>query len=224
MLTVHHLNNSRSQRILWLLEELEIPYELKKYQRTPDGLAPPELIAISPLGKSPLITDGDVTLAESGAIIDYIIATYGNGRAVAQQSGYIHNLYFSHYAEGSLMPVLILKFIFTIVPKKSPFLIRPFLSFIFRQLDKQLAEPQITQHLKMIEEHLAKSKSTWFAGGEEPTAADYQMAFPLEAVASEIPNFVVNSPHIKKYVETVHSRPAYKRAIEKGGKYSYAKL
>ncbi|PPQ92140.1 hypothetical protein CVT25_007970 [Psilocybe cyanescens] len=187
-------------------EELELPYELKKYQRNPDGSAPPELVAVSPLGKSPLITDGEVTLAESGAIIDYIIATYGNGRAVAKQSGYVDNLYFSHYAEGSLMPVLVLKFIFTVVPKKSPFFIRPFLGFVFGQLDKQLVQPQIVKHLRMIESHLEKSESIWFAGGEEPTAADYQMAFPLEAVMSEIPDFVVNSPHIKKYVETVQSR------------------
>jgi len=162
MLTVHHLNNSRSQRILWLLEELQVPYELKKYERGPDQRAPPELLAISPLGKSPVITDDNITLAESGAIVEYLITKHGNGKAVPPESGFIDNLYFSHYAEGSLMPILVQRIIFDYVPKSAPFLIRPILNRVFAQLNKLLVEPEIKKNLTMIEAHLEKSKSVFF--------------------------------------------------------------
>ncbi|KDR68456.1 hypothetical protein GALMADRAFT_257189 [Galerina marginata CBS 339.88] len=221
MLTLHHLNNSRSQRVLWLLEELQIPYDIKLYERTPEQRAPPELLALSPLGKAPVITDGEVTLGESGAIIEYLIAKYGNGKAVPSESGYIDNLYFSHYAEGSFMPVLIQKYIFDAVPKKSPFFIRPIANMIFGQLDKLLVIPEMTKHLAMIEAHLEKSQSAWFAGGPEPTSADYQMIFPLEAIVHVAPSSA--GPQIKKYVQAIHEREAYKKALEKGGKYEYAK-
>jgi len=222
MLTVHHLNDSRSQRILWLLEELQVPYEIKKYQRNAQQLAPPELLEISPLGKSPVLTDGDITVAESGAIVDYVIAKYGNGKAVPTQSGYLDNLYFTHYAEGSLMPILVLKYIFELIPKNTPFFIRPILNMVFGQLDKLLVQPEIKKHLEMIESHLEKSQSLWFAGGQGPTAADYQMIFPLEGIVSAAPNSA--GPHIKNYVQAVHDREAYKKALERGGEYIYAKL
>ncbi|KAF8956330.1 thioredoxin-like protein [Flammula alnicola] len=222
MLIVHHLNNSRSQRILWLLEELGVPYEIKKYERTPEQQAPPELLAISPLGKSPVITDGDVTLAESGAIVEYVITKYGNGKGVPPDSGYLDNLYFSHYAEGSLMPVIVQKITFDLIPKRSPFLIRPFVNMIFSQLNKQLVQPEMEKHLTMIETHLQKSTSVFFAGGQEPTSADYQMAFPLEVIVVDAPQ--VAGPKIKEFVRAIHEREAYKAALSKGGEYSYAKL
>ncbi|KIM42129.1 hypothetical protein M413DRAFT_18567 [Hebeloma cylindrosporum] len=221
MIVVHHLNNSRSQRILWLLEELALPYEIKKYERTPEQLAPPELLAVHPLGRSPIITDGDVTLAESGAIVEYLIAKHGNGKGVPPYSGYIDNLYYTHYAEGSLMPTIFQGYLFDVAPKKAPFFIRPVLNLAFGQLTKMLVQRQMQQNLSMIEAHLEKSKSTWFAGGPEPTAADYQMAFPLEALvaASSYPV----GPKIKEYVKAVHEREAYKTALKKGGEYAYAK-
>ncbi|KAF8156710.1 thioredoxin-like protein [Crassisporium funariophilum] len=221
MLTVHHLNDSRSQRILWLLEELKVPYELKKYERV-NMRAPPELLEISPLGRSPVITDDSVTLAESGAIVEYVIGKYGNGKAVAPDTGYVDNLYFSHYAEGSLMPILVQKTIFDLVPANAPFFIRPIVRGVFAQLDERLVRPEIAKHMKMIEAHLEKSKSMFFAGGDEPTAADYQMAFPLEAMVAKAPKSV--GPKITAYVNAIHEREAYKAALEKGGEYAYARL
>jgi len=159
MLTVHHLNNSRSQRILWLLEELKVPYEIKKYERRPDKRAPPELLAISPLGKSPVITDDNITLAESGAIVEYLITKHGNGKAVPPESGFIDNLYFSHYAEGTLMPILIQRMIFNFAPKNAPLSIRPVVKTVFDQLKTLLVAPEIKKNLTMIEAHLEKSKS-----------------------------------------------------------------
>ncbi|GLB39284.1 putative glutathione S-transferase [Lyophyllum shimeji] len=224
MIVVHHLNNSRSQRVLWLLEELQVPYEIKRYERTADQRAPKELLEISPLGKSPVITDDLVTLAESGAIVEYLISKYGNGKLQAPASGpgYLDNLYYTHYAEGSLMPILVQKIIFDIVPQKTPFLIRPLANMIFSNLDTQLLQPEFKKHFDMIESHLATVKTGWFAGGDEPTAADFQMAFPLEAIVASAPTLA--TPKIVEYVERVHARPAYKTALDKGGEYAYAKM
>ncbi|KAG5653570.1 hypothetical protein H0H81_012259 [Sphagnurus paluster] len=208
MIIVHHLNNSRSQRILWLLEELEVPYQIKAYERTAEGLAPKELLAINPLGKSPVITDEDLTLAESGAIVEYLIGKYGNGKFQAPTSGpgYLDNLYYSHYAEGSLMPLLVQKIIFDMVPSKTPFLLRPIASMIFSNLTKMLLMPSFPKHFSMesIDKHLEKVQTGWFAGGEEPTSADFQMAFPLEAVVTVASEMA--TPAMVKYVERVQSR------------------
>ena len=127
MLTVHHLNNSRSQRVLWLLEELDVPYEIVRYQRQPDMRAPKELRAIHPLGKSPVITDNGNTIAESGAIVEYLIGTYGNGRLIPPPNTpeRLRYTYWLHYAEGSAMPPLLLKLLFTLMPKRAPALLRP---------------------------------------------------------------------------------------------------
>ena len=127
MLTVHHLNNSRSQRVLWLLEELGVPYEIVRYQRQPDMRAPKELRAIHPLGKSPVITDNGNTIAESGAIVEYLIATYGNGRLIPPPNTpeRLRFTYWLHYAEGSAMQPLLLKLLFTLMPKRAPALLRP---------------------------------------------------------------------------------------------------
>jgi len=222
MLTVHHLDNSRSQRILWLLEELNAPYEINYYRRDARQQAPKELLDISPLGKSPVITDGDVTLAESGAIIEYLILKYGAGRLLPPKEGDTDNLYFSHYAEGSIMPTLVQRHIFSLIPKNVPFIIRPIISMVLSRVDKEFIEPDIRKHIRMIESHLEKSKSGWFAGGNGPTAADFQMLFPLEIVVTFAPDNI--PPNIKQFVDTVHARPAYKRVLERGGEYAYASL
>ncbi|KAI0711122.1 thioredoxin-like protein [Cerioporus squamosus] len=219
-LVVHHLNNSRSQRILWLLEELEVPYEIKKYQRTAEMLAPPELTAVNPLGNAPVITDGALNLAESGAIVEYILLKYGKGRAQPPESGIVDNLYYTHYAEASLMPLLVNKLIFRIVPDRAPFLLRPLLRGVFGMLTSKMVDPRLKVHAKMIEDHLSKTNG-WFAGGPEPTSADYMMIFDLEAWAAEKEN--VLGPKAKEYIARAHARPAYQRALQKGGEYAYAK-
>jgi len=213
-LIVHHLANSRSQRILWLLEEIEAPYEMKFYERMPDKRAPKELLDIHPLGKSPVITHGDVTLAESGAIVEYIIRKFGNGKARPPASGEVHDLYFSHYAEGSLMPLVANKFIFSIVPGHSPFFVRPVVKPIMSMLDSQLIDPQLRRHVSLIENHLEKT-GDWFAGGENPTSADFMMAYGVEGLAKFYPDVV--GPKIKAWIERVQNRPAYKRASKKTG-------
>ncbi|KAF9041197.1 thioredoxin-like protein [Panaeolus papilionaceus] len=221
MLIVHHLNDSRSQRILWLLEELDVPYEIKTYQRTPEMQAPPELLKVNPLGKSPVITDGELNLAESGAIVEYLISKYGNGKIIVPESGLVDEVYYKHYAEGSLMPLLTQYLMFTIIPQKSPFFLRPILKFVFNKITQAMLLPQIKANFAMVESHLAKRSSMWIAGGSTPTAADFQMAFCLEAVVVEAPEFV--GPKTKAYVEMVHKREAYQRASKKGGDYKYAK-
>lgn len=214
VVTVHHLNRSRSQRILWLLEELEAPYEIKHYERTPMQLAPKELLNVHPLGKSPVITDGDVTLAESGAIVEYIISKYGKGKAQPTKAGELDNLYFVHYSEGTLMPLVVNKYIFKLIPDHSPFFLRPLLRPVFAAIDQRRLAPEMKKNLEYVEAHLAKA-GKWFAGGEEPTAADYMMEFPLDRLLLHLPDLL--GPKTKEWVARVHERPAYKRALDKGG-------
>jgi len=221
-IVVHHLNNSRSQRLLWLLEELEIPYEIKKYQRTEEMRAPAELKKVHPLGKSPIITDGNVTLAESGAITEYLIGKYGHGKFVPPEAGKIDNLYFTHYAEGTFMPVIVYKTIFAIIPQRVPGLLRPLIKPVFTNINKKLVEPELKANCELIESHLEKTKTGWLAGGDEPTSADFLMVFGLETLVSSGSEYV--GPKSKEYVKRVQERPAYKRGLEKGGKYDYAKL
>ncbi|KAI0827087.1 thioredoxin-like protein [Trametes gibbosa] len=219
-LVVHHLNNSRSQRILWLLEELEVPYELKKYQRTAEMMAPAELKTVNPLGNAPVITDDGFNLAESGAIVEYIIQKYGNGRAQPPASGKIDDLYFIHYSEASLMPILVNKLIFGIIPERAPFFLRPILRSVFNSVSAKMLDPRLKIHAEMVEAHLAKNERQFFAGGEEPTAADFMMIFCLEAWSTRGDI----GPKTKAYVERIHARPAYQRGLKKGGEYAYAKL
>ncbi|GJE86433.1 glutathione S-transferase [Phanerochaete sordida] len=219
-LTVHHLNDSRSQRMLWLLEELEVSYNITKYHRLEDGSTPAELIAINPLGTAPVITDGDVTLAESGAIVEYILGKYGNGRFSPPEAGKIHNLFFTHYTEGTLMPLLVQRLIYGLVPQRSPFIVRPLLWYIFSTLDNLVVQPRLTRQATFIEEHLSKC-GDWLAGGQGPTSADFMMSFALEAWVEGNPEML--GPKIKEYVKRIHARPAYQRALEKGGEYKYAK-
>ncbi|KIO31933.1 hypothetical protein M407DRAFT_19191 [Tulasnella calospora MUT 4182] len=220
-ITLHYLNNSRAQRILWLLEELEVPYEVKRYERV-NLLAPPEFYQVHPLGKSPVITDGDLTIAESGAIVEYVLAKYGKGRFQAEESGWLDNLYFLHYAEGTLMPLLAWKLILTKTPDYTPITIQPIAKEICKNLIANIVDNRIVDNINLIEEKLKKHPGGWFAGGSEPTAADFMMLFPMEVFASRSPKPVPES--FNAYVKMIHDRPAYKRALEKGGSYAYAQL
>ncbi|MBA3462421.1 MAG: glutathione S-transferase [Deltaproteobacteria bacterium] len=221
MITVHHLNNSRSQRVLWLLEELEVPYEIVKYERDQATLlAPPSLQAIHPLGKSPVITDGEVTVAESGAILEYLVDTHGKGRLVPPAGTQHHRdyRYFMHYAEGSLMPYLLLKLIFRKVKSAPmPFFVKPVAKKIANGVSQRFIDPNLTRHLSFLGDHLAANE--WFAG-PEMTAADIQMSFPLEGAVARAGDAV--SPRLVEFVKKFQARPAYQRALEKGGPYEIA--
>ena len=219
MIVVHHLNNSRSQRVLWLLEELGVPYEVERYERdTQTMLAPASLRAIHPLGKSPVITDGELTIAESGAIIEYLAGRYGDGRLIpaADTSARLHYTYWLHYAEGSAMPPLLLKLVFDRVESAPmPFFVKPIARAIVGRTMSSFIDPQIKLHLDFMEGELGKS--TWFAG-DAFTAADIQMSFPIEAAASR-GGLDATRPRLMGVLERIHARPAYRRALERGGPY-----
>ena len=219
MITVHHLNNSRSQRILWLLEELELDYEIKFYQRDPKTmLAPKELSDIHPLGKSPVLTDGEFTLAESGAITEYIVNKYGDRKLKPQDNEALalRYTYWLHYAEGSAMPPLLLKLIFSKVRSTpAPFFIKPIINKIAGTVEDKFIHPQLKLHFGYLESELQKYK--WFAG-DEFSAADIQMSFPLEA-ASERLGLEKKYPTLHQFLSKIHARPAYQRALKKGGEY-----
>jgi glutathione S-transferase len=223
MIVVHHLNNSRSQRILWLLEELGLEYEIKKYQRDAKTmLAPPELRAIHPLGKSPVITDGDATVAESGAIIEYLLERYGDGRFVPPVGtpDKLRYTYFLHYAEGSAMTPLLMKLVFDRVESSPmPFFAKPIARSIAQKVKSTYIMPQIANHLNYLEAELGKL--TWFAG-EQFSAADIQISFVLEAVAARA-GMDEKYPKLTAFLERIHARPAYQRALERGGKYDMVK-
>ena len=221
MITVHHLENSRSQRVLWMLEELGLDYEVKLYKREPTMQAPESLRAVHPLGKSPVITDGERTLAESGAILEYLVDTYGNGRfkPAAGTAERIDYSYFLHYAEGSLMPLLLMKLIFSRIPSRLPFFMRPVGRAISAGANKTLLDPQIGTHFMFLEGTLARRD--WFAGPEF-SAADIQMSFPIEAASARAP-IVRQMPKLSAFLARIHARPAYKRALERGGPYELMK-
>ena len=220
MITVHHLNNSRSQRILWLLEELGLDYEVKRYQRDAKTmLAPPSLRKVHPLGKSPVITDGDLTLAESGAIVDYLIERYGAGRLTpaAGTPEKLRYTYWLHYAEGSAMPPLLLKLVFDkIETAPMPFFVRPIAKAISGKAKSSFIEPQIKQHLDYLEGEL--NKNDWFVGNEF-SGADIQLSFPLEAAAAR-GGLDASRPRLMDFLKRIHARPAYQRAVERGGEYA----
>ncbi len=218
MLILHHLNNSRSQRVLWLLEELDLPYDIKRYERNPETmLAPPALLAIHPLGKSPVITDNGVAVAESGAIIEYRLDQYGAGRLrPASEVDRRKLTYWLHYAEGSAMPPLLLALVFSRVAKApAPFFVRPIARAIADKVRKAFIDPQINLHLDFMEKELGKS--LWFAGAEF-SAADIQMSFVVEAAAAR-GGLSKNRPRLWDFLQRIHARPAYQRALEKGGAY-----
>ncbi|RZJ46335.1 MAG: glutathione S-transferase [Brevundimonas sp.] len=221
MIIVHHLNDSRSQRVLWLLEELGVEYEVKRYERNATTrLAPPELRAIHPLGKSPVIQHGDVIVAETGAIVEYLLETFADPelKPPAGTPEARRYTYWLHYAEGSAMTPLLLKLIFSVIPQRSPLLVRPVARGISRKVGAAMIDPQIANHLAYWEAELGKSE--WFAG-DRFTAADIMMSFPLEAAGSRAP-YGPNMPKTKAFLERIHARPAYQRALQRGGPYAYA--
>ena len=215
MITVHHLNNSRSQRVLWLLEELGLPYEIKHYQRdAKTSLAPPELRQVHPLGKSPVITDGGLTVAESGAILEYLVDKYGQGRLKPTgEQDLLHYRYYLHFAEGSAMPPLLMKLIFNKIKRAPmPFFVKPIARGIADKVLGSFVQPNIDAQLKFLESELAARP--WFAGAEM-SAADVQMSYPLEA--ARVRFGLGDRPRLLSYLERTQSRPAFQRAIDKGG-------
>jgi glutathione S-transferase len=222
MLTVHHLNNSRSQRVLWLLEELGVPYEIQKYQRDAKTmLAPPELVRVHPLGKSPVITDDGVTVAESGAILEFVLDKYGAGllRPPAGTEARRRFTYWLHFAEGSAMPPLLLKLIFDRMETgPMPFFAKPIARGMARKAKGLMVEPNLKRQLDFMESELTSSE--WFAG-HEFSAADIQMSFPVEAAKMRA-GLDASRPKLMDFLKKIHARPAYQRALERGGPYSFA--
>ena len=222
MITLHHLENSRSQRVLWLLEELGLPYEVQRYARNPTTmLAPPELLRVHPLGKSPVITEGDITVAESGAIIEYLIDTHGQGllRPPAGTPEHLLYTYWLHFAEGSAMPFLLLKLVFDRVRQAPvPFFLKPVVKGVADQVTKTFIAPNLQRQLDYMEAELQKRR--WFAG-DEFSAADVQMSFPLEAAAARA-GLDSRYPALADWLARIHARTAYQRALEVGGPYTMA--
>ena len=218
-IVVHHLNNSRSQRVLWLLEELGLPYQIRRYQRDPKTmLAPPELRAVHPLGKSPVIEDGELKLAESGAILEHLAGRYGEGRLVpaAGTPERLRYTYWMHYAEGSAMPPLLMKLVFNRIESgPMPFFVRPVARGIARRVLEGFVEPNIARNLDFMEGELRERD--WFAGAGF-SVADIQMSFPLEGAAAR-GGLDASRPRLAGFLERIHARPAYRRAIEAGGPY-----
>jgi len=216
MIVVHHLNLSRSQRVLWLLEELGLPYEIKRYERDAlTLLAPPDLQQVHPLGKAPVVTDGSVTLAESGAILEYLAERAGSLLAPPGSRERARYLYWLHYAEGSLMPPLFLKLLFQRIEKAPvPFFLKPVMRRIAFQGRERYVLPQLKRHLDFIEAELATR--VWFAG-DLFTAADIQMSYPLEAARQRVG--LEDRPCIRAFLDRSQARPAYQRAQARGGEF-----
>lgn len=223
MITVHHLETSRSQRVLWLLEELGVPYALKLYQRDPlTKLAPAALKAVHPLGKSPVITDGGETIAESGAILEYLVERHG-----AQAQGDLAGLqpaprtpeyrqlrFWMHYAEGSLMNWLVMKLVFTTIPTQPmPFFVRPIARQLCAKVQAKLIDPNLATALAFMEAHL--TTHTWFAG-DQISMADFQMSFAVEAALARGAD-ASQFPKLAAFRARMVARPAYQRALAKGG-------
>jgi glutathione S-transferase len=219
MLTVHHLNNSRSQRVLWLLEELGLEYNVVRYQRDAKTmLAPAALRKVHPLGKSPVLADDENTLAESGAILEYLIDRYDTAHAFAPSPGTPEHLryrYWLHYAEGSAMPPMLLSLVFSRLKRAPmPFFVKPVARGIADKALSSFVGPQVKLHLDYMEGELGKS--AWFAG-EDFSAADIQMSFPVEAAAARVG--LGAYPKLQAFLQRIHKRPAYQRALEQGGPF-----
>ncbi len=216
MITIHHLEYSRSQRPIWLLEELGVEYEVQRYKRDSETmLAPPELQQVHPLGKSPVLTDGDVTVAESGAIIEYLLDKYDDGRLrPADEAGRRALTYWLHYAEGSFMPLMIISLIMNrIETAPMPFFVKPIAKGIAGKVRSGFLNANLERHLGFIEEALADGG--WFCG-DSFTAADIQMSYCLEA--AEVRADVANEyPNINDFLSRIRAREAYQRAMSAGG-------
>lgn len=220
MITVHHLNNSRSQRVLWLLEELGVDYEIVNYQRDAKTmLAPPALRRVHPLGKSPVITEGDTCVAESGAIIEYLVDRHDRAGALRPAPGtadFLRYRYWLHYAEGSAMPPLLMALVFSRLPQQPmPFFARPIIKGMVAKVMSQFIGPQLTLHRDFLEGELAEAD--WFVGNRF-SAADIQMSFVIEALSARA-GLGQDCPHLGKWLDRIHARPAWQRAIERGGSF-----
>jgi glutathione S-transferase len=219
MIVVHHLNNSRSQRVLWLLEELGVPYELKHYQRDPKTmLAPASLKAIHPLGKSPVITDGENTLAESGAVLEYLVDRYGAGRLrpAVETPEFLRYRFFMHYAEGSIMPLMLLALVFgRMAHGPVPFYAKPIVKGIAGTAQRTFIGPQVKLHLGYLESELKGRR--WLLG-DALSAADMQMSFPIEAISVRAD--LGGYPELARYLTQIRSEASYRRALEKGGPFA----
>ena len=222
MIVVHHLNNSRSQRVLWLLEELGLPYEIVHHQRDAvTMLAPPELLAVHPLGKSPVITDGETTVAETGAIVEYLLERHGDGRLLPQPGTpeALRYRYWLHFAEGSAMPPLLLTLIFDeVVKAPMPFFVKPIARAIANKVLDAVARPNLARQLDFMEAELGRSP--WFAGAAL-SGADIMMSFPLEAAAQRA-GLDARRPRLMAFLKRIHARPAYQAALARGGPYVFA--
>lgn len=218
MLTVHHLNQSRSQRVLWALEELQLPYQVVSYQRGKDMLAPEELKSVHPLGKSPVVEDNGHILAESGAILEYLQETYDSARRLKPESveDKLQYRFWLHYAEGSLMPLLLMKLVFASLGKPPvPFGMRTLGNALGKGVQKAWLNRQVDTHARFIEAHLSRQR--WFAGAEL-SMADIQMSFPAMALLAR--GGVENLSHLTQWVQRVEQRPAWQKAVERGGPFT----
>lgn len=220
MIVVHHLEDSRSQRILWLLEELGLPYEVKRYQRNPKTrLAPPELLAVHPLGKSPVVTDQGRTLAETGAIVEILLEQYGEGRLAPPRGSdaWRDYLYWLHFAEGSAMPPSVMKLVFSMLPKQAPWFMKPAAKALSAGVQTRFIDPTLARQTAFME--AAVKGGGWFVGSAF-SAADIMMSFPVETTAAR--GGLGDSPALTAWLKAIHARPAYQRALERGGPYAYA--
>jgi glutathione S-transferase len=225
MLTVHHLNNSRSQRVLWLLEELGVPYQVKRYERNRATMrAPAELQQVHPLGKSPVIEDGALKIAETGAIIEYLLETYDSAGRLQPPAGSEarrQQTYWLHYAEGSAMPLLLLKLVFMRMASGVPFILRPLVKKIAATGQARVTDPQLEQHLQYWNATLQQTGG-WFAGSAM-SAADIMMSFPLEAAHARMTLSRERHGAVLDFLDRIHARPAFQRALDTGGKYELLK-
>ncbi len=216
MLKLHHLDRSRSQRVLWLLEELQLPYELVRYSRDPKTLlAPAALRDVHPLGKSPVLEDGDRVIAESGAILEYLVERFDHEGAFAprDEEERLRYRYWMHYAEGSAMPPLLMTLVFTRLKQAPmPFFVRPIARRVADGALRGYIAPQVRLHMDYVERELARS--TWLCG-TRITAADIQMSFPLEAATAR--GGAQGRPNIEAFLERIRARPAYQRALAQAG-------
>jgi len=219
MITLHYLENSRAQRILWLLEELGLQYEINHYHRdSKTMLAPVDLKQVHPLGKSPVITDGEICIAESAAIVEYLINTYGEGNLVPARNtkDYLKYRERMHYAEGSLMPLMLLSLIFNKIKTAPMFVLaKPIAKMIANKTFKNFITPNVKIHLDFLEQQL--TESTWFAG-EELTGADFMMSFPIEAAAVRA-NLDDHYPKLSEFLQKIHKMPSYQKVLTKGLPY-----
>ena len=222
-ISVHHLNNSRSQRVLWLLEELGVPYDIVRYERDPKTmLAPKSLRKVHPLGKSPVITVDGETIAETGVIVEYLCDRFDAGKLSPENdrrpmsSERRRWLYWLHYAEGSAMPLLLLKLVFSKMPTQVPWPMRFLTGLISKQGQSDFIDPQLRLHLDYWEAELGQTG--WFAGPDFG-AADVMMSFPVEG-ASKAFAFRNTWPNLQDFLSRIHSRAAYRRALEQGGPYA----